>query len=69
MFLVDDWSYCSLLKLIDIPSPYCVWCDTDFVGQEPRVSCGDSGNTLLFSSVASGNDRMTYVQLAGRVAA
>ena len=30
------------------------------------MSCGDSGNTLLFNSVASGNDRMPCVQLAGR---
>jgi len=52
-----------------MPSPYCIGYDTDFVGQGSRVSCDDSRNPLLFGSGASGNDRSTYVQLTGRVAA
>ena len=33
------------------------------------MSCDDSGNLLIFGSVASGHDILSYIQLAGRGAA
>ena len=31
LFLIKFWSHCRLSELINMPSPYCIGCDLDFI--------------------------------------
>ena len=58
-----------LSELIEISPPNCIGCDFDFIGQGSRVACDDSRNPPVYSTVVSGNNSLTYIQLAGRAVA
>ena len=55
--------------LINMSSPYCIGCDSDFIGEGSRVGDDDSGNPLVSGSVVLSNDCLAYIQLVGRAVA
>ena len=49
--------------------PNCIGCDPDFIGQGSRAACDDSMYLPVYYTVVSGNNSLTYIQLAGRAVA
>ena len=60
-FAVSIWA-----RTIDMSRVNCIGRDSDFIGQGSRVGCDDSRHPLVYSTVVSGINCLTYIHLAGR---